>query len=197
MPGEEEIKEEEQNTLLFILSIIANVLLAAVIFITYPVIYGLMLLANAQKRRIRLSARTQEIMADFFPSLDLSAVEIVLDAVLFHPSAVAQTWPGSLILWRRREFDEFDCSGDMQVLLHELVHIRQMDRFPWGAFIIASTLQVVAAGSFTNNEFEKQAKRFAAENLSRLKALCNPLDPTSRTPGRTPGIPWFWLLWGS
>jgi hypothetical protein len=153
---------------------------------------GLTWLLNAAKDRRMLSARTRRIMAEFFHDIDLDSVGIVEHARLVAPPEKHAMVHGHTIYW---EGTFHDCSyDDEELLMHELVHVRQFEREGSTGFYADYGRWESGGG----NWLEIEAEGFAFDNKSALyqnvRAECPNAVAPSPAPGGTPAD--FWIIWG-
>lgn len=129
-------------------------------------------LANWGKKQ-PLSDRAKRVMSEFFPSLDLTGVELVTSARL----AIAPKYRGLTLgntIYLRKVFEEcsLDDNGqsqDMKLLMHELAHVDQYHRLGWFQFACQYGKGVLLNWDHDKIPLEREAIAFVRANEDTLK----------------------------
>jgi hypothetical protein len=162
--------------------------------ILWWVYYGIMCLGNIFKSRVALSACLKSVLKVDFPSVRLDEVRVVEDAVMV-PRGRAMT-EGHTIYFRDR-FSE-DKGQDLSDLMHELVHVRQFEKYDEWAFNVVYAYDYVNGFfSYEDSPLERETRDFVSVHFAsfelRFKANCNAAYvPVSSLVERDD---WAWLYW--
>lgn len=151
-------------------------------------------------RRQRLSAFVQELMAKYFPELDLDVVRLRTNASLPGVPAKEDALTLGTTIFFRGDFREceLDDFGDhMGLLMHELVHVGQFQRLGTRTFACKHFGAVLR---WSDNQLEEDALTYRAEKgpdlKERLTKACSEVEEAIREEFRKRSD-WFWVMWGS
>jgi hypothetical protein len=109
----------------------------------------------------------RRLLADFFPELDLETVRVRHRARLAIPSRYRAITLGSGIYVR----PELRATrvADLELLLHELAHVRQYRRLGWLGFALSYGAGV-ARGGYRDNPLETEARELVRDHAESLRA---------------------------
>jgi len=141
----------------------------------------------------KLATSVKDVMSPWFDRSLLNQVELRDHATLVAPPDKIALTSGYTVYWKG-SFDQCD-EVDMNVLMHELVHVRQYEDLGVVWFALEYAAETAQHG-YDGNRFEKEAINFVAvyspEMRKRMENECAIVivQRAARRDG------WFWLMWG-
>jgi len=145
-------------------------------------------------RASKLTPGMKSVFGPFFPNLDLDEVGVSVGATIVGPGDLQGMTLGYTIYLSQADVDECNVD-DMELLMHELVHVDQYRRIGWQSFGCMYGMGYTLGWNWDDIPLEQEAVQFVISNASALevavKSSCgNVVRATMRGSGD-----WAWLLW--
>lgn len=146
---------------------------------------------NSSRPRRRLSTNERWLMTHFHKKIDLKEIWIVENARIRSLISLDALTISKTIFFKE-ELNE--CSTEnMQLLLHELVHVEQYKRYGRAVFDLVYAWTFVTGGfQHKKSSIEKDALKFQGKHLPELfrvmKEICS-------SEAEYQPEDWFWLVW--
>ena len=153
---------------------------------------------SGQKKK--LEPMVKEIMSKFFSDVVLDKARLRLDSTLLTIGSFDAMTLGHTIYWRSPSFDPCVWE-DMTLLMHELVHVRQIENDREVIFACKYGNGVLSTQSYESVPYEREAEAFKDKKKGEMydmmvaHPLCiKKIEEEQRR--LTSSDDWDWLVWG-